>query len=153
MIGMSLSERLKKRNELFKSILIMIDGFSSKINYLMKPVDELIFDFKHDNSCENLTFIPLCADFLNQGSDFPDAWKKAIDKSELPLKNEERSKLQAFGLSIGKTDIEGQKSVFGMYREFFLTFSEKAEAEKEKYSSMAFITCFLCGCALFILLI
>lgn len=153
LLGITLSSRLKKRSEVFQSILIMIDSFSSKINYMMKPVDELIFDFQKEGRCDNLTFISLCAEFLDGGNDFPIAWIKAIDSSELPLKKDEISKLCSLGLSIGKSDVEGQNAVLKMYYAFFQSFSRKAEEEREKYSSMTFITCFLCGCALFILLI
>ena len=117
------------------------------------PLDELIYEISKDGEFSKLAYISACDRLLRQGYDFPCAWQNSIITSDLPLKNDEKEKLVSLGNSIGKTDSEGQKSILKIYYDMFLALSKKADEEKEKYSSTAFLTCFLFGCALFILTI
>lgn len=153
MTGLTLSVRLKKRCELFGNLLMLINDFSSEINYLAKPVDEIVIELRKSGKYERVSFISICVDLINSGHDFPEAWCFAIDRCNLPFKAEEKEKLKSLGLIIGRSDINGQNNALKMYYDFFVSFCKRAEEEKEKYFTMTFVTCFLCGCALFILMI
>lgn len=152
-IGVNFSSRLKKRCDLFKDIILMIENLSGEINYMSKPLDKIIHEISKNNASFNLPFIPLCNRFLQSGTDFPVAWEKSIEEAKLPLSSEERARLILFGKSIGKTDAENQKGIFNIYLSIFNSFNECAEKEKERLYTTSLTGCFLCGCALFILIL
>ncbi len=145
--------QFKNRINLLQGILLMIESFSSDINYLMKPTNEIVYELNRNTGLYNLPFISICSDLLMNGEDFPEAWSSAINSAKMPLKKSEKQKLISFGSCIGKTDPEGQKGVIKIYYDYFCDLDEKAKCEDNKYSSAAVTVCFLSGFALFILLL
>ncbi len=153
MIGVALSSELNKRCRIFKTILFMTEAFSSAISYYLEPINKIVHKLSKEKSYEQLDFLELCSDFLNEGIDFPLAWEKSVRSSKLPLKNNEKQELINFGCSLGKTEPSTQSKVLNMYNSIFAAFSKKADDEKEKYGTATTVLSFLLGSLLFILLL
>jgi len=131
----------------------MVEELSNGIFYLSLPLDEILVVINNRGSCKKLTFIALFNEFIDCGSDFPDAWKKSVYSCSLPLKREEKEKIISFGLSLGRSDSENQRSLLKLYSAQFNTYANEAYNLKKKYSLTSAFMGFLCGGAVFILLI
>lgn len=153
MIGAVLSSELHKRSSIFKAVMFMTESFSSGINYYLEPINRIVEKLNCDKTYEKLDFLILCGELLAEGYDFPRAWEESVKSSKLPLRKDEKQELINFGLSLGKTDLSSQNKILNMYNNIFLTFSKKADDEKNKYGTATIAVSFLLGSLLFILLL
>ncbi len=102
------------------------------------PVGELLVAIEN-GGCDNLTFIGKCRAAIEKGEPFNKAWSESIlgCKPLCGMLPDETAKLVSMGSDIGVTDIEGQLSCCGYYREIFsASLSEKDE--KRKRSAVMF---------------
>ena len=152
-MGISVSERFKKRYIFFSELLLMTEEIVNGICYLTMPLDEILISIEKDGLCKNLDFVDAFWESAKSGDDFPEAWKKSVHCCRGTLNKAESEKLISFGLSLGRSDCESQKSLLKLYISQFNTYAEEAYAMKKKYSFTSVITGLLCGSAVFILLI
>ena len=122
------------------------------MNTLMMPVSEVVYILNNESIYDELRFLKVCSFLLDDGLDFPDAWRQSVLSCKLRLKKEEINKLSVFSTCIGKTDTENQTRTICLFREYFIRQYEFAENERKKYTTPIIISGFLFGCALFILL-
>ena len=152
-MGISVSERFKKRSVFFSELLLMTEEIANGICYLSMPLDEILIGIEREGLCKNLDFICVFRKLDNSGVDFPEAWKKSVCYCRGTLNKAESEKLLSFGMSLGRSDCESQKNLLKLYISQFNTYAEEAYAMKKKYSFTSVITGLLCGSAVFILLI
>lgn len=152
-MGQTLNSYLKARVNYLEKTIMMIDFFEYRMNILMMPVHEVVYMLKCESIYSELTYLSSCADFIDRGYDFPEAWEKSIYESKAILKKEEKNKLMSFGKSIGKTDAESQHKTIELYRDYFIRQSEYAKEERKKYAVPIMTTCFMMGFAVLILII
>ena len=127
--GRMLASAASERVELIKEILLMLNIFETRLRYAGAPVSELLH-MAAQGGCSKLSFLEECRLLLADGEIFRDAWKKCIRKHTAfcRLLPEESEKLIVMGADIGTTDVEGQLSCCGYYKEIF----EACLIEKEE---------------------
>lgn len=126
-----------RRAELIRSILLMINIIETRLRFCAVPVTELLRLIEESECC--LPFITECRLAVESGEPFGTAWKNSISecRSFCRLIPDEAVKLAAMGSDIGVTDIEGQLSCCGYYREIFSAYLSERE-EKSRRSAKLF---------------
>ena len=116
----------------------MINIMETRLRFSSVPVKELLAEVEN-GGCEALTFISDCRVAVENGEPFSKAWRESIlgCRRFCGMLPDESAKLISMGSDIGVTDIEGQLSCCGYYREIFAaSLSEKDE--KRKHSAVMF---------------
>ena len=90
---------------------------------------------------------------VESGIDFPAAWSKAISENTPLLTVDERDKLLSFGLSLGTTDISGQRKLIKLFEGYFNSYLKNAEIRCEKFYRIYILLGTLAGFGMFILII
>lgn len=121
-----------------RSILQMINLIETRLHFCATPVSELLVMIE-DSGCKGLGFAHRCRISVENGESFFYAWEYSIknDRFLTKLMPDETQKLIDMGADIGVTDIEGQLSYCGYYRQIFEDFLAVNE-EKRKRSSKLF---------------
>lgn len=110
----------------------MINVMETRLRFSGVPVAELLLEVENAG-CNTLPFINKCRISVENGEAFNKAWRESIlgCVQLCRLLPEESGKLVSMGSDIGVTDIEGQLSCCGYYREIFsASLSEKDEKRK-----------------------
>lgn len=119
-------------------ILQMINVIETRLRFCATPVIELLAMIEASGgNCPD--FVRQCRKETENGAAFFSAWEKSVKNDRFLIKfmPEEAQKLVAMGADIGVTDIEGQLSCCGYYRQIFNGFLAVNE-EKSKRSSKLF---------------
>ncbi len=153
MMGLKVSEMLKKRYIIFEELLLMAQEISNGICYLNLPLVEILVGIERNGICKNLEFLTSFSKLTDSGKDFPDAWKHSLSSSKWPLKREETGKILSFGLSLGKSDSENHKGILKLYTAQIKQYADEAHEIRKKHSFTSVTVGLLCGGAVFILLI
>ena len=153
LIGIVLAARLKKRSEFFSSVLTFTKALEVEIEYSMSDLPSVIIKISEEEMCRDLSFLKSCARFLYEGDDFPLAWERAVTECTVYIKGDEKDKLMTMGLTLGTTNLDGQKKLIGMFTEYFNAYQSKARQLEEKYYRIYILTGILSGFGIFILLI
>lgn len=121
-----------------RSVLQMINVIETRLRFCATPVGELL-TLIDASECKGLDFVKNCKTALENGEAFFFAWEQSIknDRFLTKLMPEETQKLIDMGADIGVTDIEGQLSCCGYYRQIFADYL-LANEEKSKRSSKLF---------------
>ncbi len=121
-----------------RSILQMINLIETRLRFCATPVSELL-EMAEASNCKGLGFVRVCRISVENGEAFFSAWEHSIkeDRFLSKLMPDEAGKLVDMGADIGVTDIEGQLSCCGYYRQIFEDFLSVNE-EKRKRSSKLF---------------
>lgn len=119
--GMYFSSLEKQRVSTLRNIITMISVAETQLRYLRVPVAELMKNLSENNAVSELAFIKQCNEMLCMGFSFSSAWKGSIEanpqfKKLLP---ETYKNLFLLGGEIGSTDLEGQLSSLGYYKQIF----------------------------------
>lgn len=121
-----------------RSILQMINIIETRLRFCATPVIELLAIIEASGSnCPD--FVEHCRKATENGEAFFSAWENSVKNDRFLVKfmPDETQKLVAMGADIGVTDIEGQLSCCGYYRQIFSDFLAVNE-EKSKRSSKLF---------------
>lgn len=121
--------------------------------FLRLPVIDLLIKISAVKQYSSFDYIFKCIDYIKIGCDFPIAWKRAVENTELNYKIDEKSKLLLFGENFGQTDLNGQISHFDIYVSYFDEFINEAKQKVKKYAGLTPTLGFISGFMLFILLI
>ena len=124
-----------------------------EIKYMNLPLGDLLRNLNNSAQFSSIDYISFCLDNMNNGYDFPVAWKKAVTVSSLKYRSAEKDKLLLLGEQIGKSDLNGTLTVLSLYKAYFDEYEIKAKAEYNKYGNLSALSGFLGGCLLFILTI
>ncbi len=126
------SHRLTMRVRFLEQYLKWISQLETEIRYCAEGIPRLLN--KHGKEAEMLSFLKNCADQLQKGLPFPDAWKQAVQEisSDYGLKPDDLHLVLEFGNGLGASDIDGQTAHCRMHRELLQTHLENAREEKQK---------------------
>ncbi len=147
-----MSERLKKRTEQLRSLIVMLEETAALIRYRAERTDEIFRTLGAQNAFADFEFLKLLNEELERQLPFQEAWRGAAEKAPY-FSDEDRGVLRLIGERLGMTDAEGQLSMLAVSREF----AEKnlLEAEEAYRSKGALLkkTGLLCGAAAAILIL
>ncbi len=116
----------------------MINVMETRLRFSGMPVSELLLAIENAG-CNSLTFISDCRAAVMKGEPFNKAWRESIlgSRQFCRLLPEVTAKLVSMGSDIGVTDIEGQLSCCGYYKEIFTAILSEKD-EKRKRSAVMF---------------
>ncbi len=132
LIGIYFSGLLKRRVEIFRQTVIMLDKISNLIKYRSYNVFELCDEIKNDDMLYEMSFVSI---ERGDGIPFSELWNDSVQKWSVPIKNNERDIYSDLGKSLGTTDKEGQISSLLLFETEFekmLSSAEKEYSEKSK---------------------
>lgn len=127
-----------RRADLLGSIIRMIAVTETQLRYMNAPVCDLLKVLSENPSLSQLGFIKCARERVCFGEAFPDAWRESIEtETEMcrMLAGSVRH-LVALGADLGSTDLEGQLSCCGYYREIFRKELELQEEKSKRYSKL-----------------
>lgn len=151
--GIKISQRYRTRRDIFNQLIILTDNISNEIKYYMKPLNITITEIYSNGLCPDLEFLKELSAFLEEGLDFPVAWKKAVMNSYIPFNSSEKRKIISLGTCLGRSDSEIQHKILDSYRSYFSLEAQKATKCADKYAVTLMVSFILVGAAVFILLI
>lgn len=151
--GVTISLRLKKRALFLSETVMFISQVSMEIEFVSLPIFDILKKIADGRCCGCLDFIPLCIEGWERGEDFFCCWKSSVRNSCLPMKDEERKRLENLGSLLGTSDVNGQKNMLSLYKGYFSSYYEKAKNEYETYGKMCVTLSIVVGTGIFILLI
>ena len=145
--------RLKKRTSYLADIVAFFESFSVELEYSMSDLPVIVKRLSDSQMCGCVSFLKECAVLFENGTDFPVAWSQAVTGNTPLLNVKERDKLLNFGLTLGTTDISGQKKLIDLFRGYFDTFFRQAKSCEEKFYAIYILSGVLAGFGVFILII
>lgn len=131
----------------------MIEEMKILLQYLNMPLSEMFKSLDNKAHLKDLDFIGKCVSAMENGSDFPIAWKNSVFSTSVLYKTQEKERLLQLGLNLGAGDTESQLKILNVYSVYFQGFLEKAKQECKKNASTSAVLGFLSGFMIFILLI
>ncbi len=152
-LGLTYAHNLKARAELLEKTCVLIRQMIIETEYLSLPIYDLLCRLSQNPELSPLGYIKETWELVKGSEDFPVAWRKAVKKTALKYKSEEKEKLLLLGENIGKYDLEGQLSVLKVYSAYFDEYEKNAKTKLQKYGNMSALLGTLVGSMLFILLI
>lgn len=111
-----------------------------EISHYSLSFPSFIEKVEKEDSFKNLP-ISLCAEEIKRGVDFPDAWKKSVERKPPLLLREERKRLSEFGAILSSCNKDGVLKVLSFYEEIFKSSLIEAKNSKNKYAKL----CMVCG--------
>lgn len=137
-VGIYLSTLEKQRVGALKDILTMLSLAETQLRYLHITVAELMKNLSESAAVSGLKFISVCSEMLEEGASFSLAWKNSIEEDgELKkLLPETYKSLVLLGDEIGSTDLEGQLSSCGYYKQIFTAALSEREEKCRRSSKL-----------------
>ena len=145
--------KLKKRIVLLERTVLMIQEMRMQLEYLNLPVYELVNKIKSKGHLSELGFLYDCSELIEEGLDYPAAWKKSLENTVLYYTMTEKDKLLHLGLNLGTSNTENQINMLDMYSIYFNEYLSKAKVKEQKYASLTMTFAVLSGSIIFILII
>ncbi len=143
LIGISISEKLKKRMIELESINYLLEEISLLIKHRALTVFEIIDYLKSNEQIKELEFIN---NFIyKDNTPFYILWDKSIDNSNLSMKEYDLKLLKSFGKSLGTSNTDGQISIIQIFKQDFKNLYSNALKEYEKKSKLYRSLGILCG--------
>ena len=137
-IGIYFSTLEKQRVKILKDIITMLSLAETQLRYLHITVAELMKNLGESAAISDLKFIGRCSKMLENGAAFSIAWKNSIEEDgELKkLIPETYKSLVLLGDEIGSTDLEGQLSSCGYYKQMFTAALTECEEKCKRNSKL-----------------
>lgn len=152
-VGAAYSIKLKKRVILIEKTLVFFEEVKILLEFLNMPIYEMLNEINKKTYLKDLNFIALCCEKMKNATDFPLAWKEAVEDTSLLYKTAEREKLLQLGENLGKSSKENQLIILNLHTLYFQEYLENAKNTSKRYGNMATAIGVLSGCMVFILLI
>lgn len=130
-IGMTISQKYKKRELELKEIKTALNMFKSKIKYTYDPIPDTFMEISENFSC-NISNIFKAASIKMKEESAGEAWNNAINTTYTNMNNEDKNVLKSLSKMLGKTDLEGQLKEIELTDNFLNYQIEKAEIERQK---------------------
>lgn len=151
-IGILLSKKYINRVKNLKEMKVILNQFETKIKYTYDTIPE-IFKELSKNANKEVSNIFLEASNKMKSKEAGQAWKEAIESSNIELNKEDKNILKGLSKLLGKTNLEGQISEIELTNTFLDKQIEIAEKEKTKNEKL-YKTLGICvGLAIVIILI
>ena len=131
--------KLKRRSDSLSSILSALSMMKSEICDRLTPLPELVEMLREDGQYPaSALFTNVYSNMAQLGStQFSTIWSRAVNKTpELMLNDRERTVLSELGKSLGKYNIEEQRSAILYAADRFSDYLKKAEASCAESSKM-----------------
>lgn len=125
-----LSQKLLYRVKSLELLIAFLKALSDELRYTLAPIDELFISLGEREEFSRVDFMFNTLDSMNNGEDFPTAFKTNIENSSLELDVEDKRIFKNLGDLLGATDLNGQLHGIG-YIETLL--SEQLNIAKLKY--------------------
>ena len=134
MIGLYLSDRLKKRTKELETCLIFIDKLKTSLRYRVMSTNDLIRSSAETETLSCLSCIATASDLLKSGMSFPLAWKKAVESfsKDSTMIKEDLEILASLAEIVGTRDLEGQINALEMIESQFRHQLDQARLAHEK---------------------
>lgn len=152
-VGVISSTKLKTHITILEKTLIMLEEMKIQLNYLNVPIFDLLTNLSEKEYLKGLFYLKECHSDLEQGIDFPRAWKNSIENASHLYKTDEKERLLQLGCNLGASSTENQLNILDLQIVYFTEFLENAKNQSEKYGSTITALGVLSGCMVFILVI
>lgn len=152
-IGIISAEWLLKHEKTLEALLLFFEKTELEISHYSLSFPALIEEASKESSTRMLIFIPLCADKIKAGIDFPKAWRQSIEQKPLPLLKKEKEMLLDFGTLFSSCDKEGVIKMLGFYKKSFEVSLNAAMGARKKYAKLCVFSGLFVGGIIFITLI
>ncbi len=140
-VGMMFAERFSRREKGIECLLALFKKMEIEISHYSLSFPDFIEKTAKENSLKNPRFLPLCAEKIKAGTDFPIAWKESIEEKPPLLLREEKERLFEFAAVLSSCDKDGVLKVLSFYEETFKNSLTEAKSAKNKYAKL----CVACG--------
>ena len=153
--GQYIAFALNTRVRLLEKIQLMLTTAENSLNFLQSPCEKLIKDLSENTELNELKFIGNCFLKMQNGSDFPNAWRASLNEKRCVrfLKDGDKAVLVSFGEMFGTTDVAGQISNCRIHSELIKDRLEEARAVRERYASLSCGMGIVCGIGVIIMMI
>lgn len=135
-IGYNQSLKLMKQVKLLREIEKMFVYIKNNISYVAKPLKEIFYELAHSKEFKELDFIETCNDNLKNGEKFELAFVSGVQKSELPLRQEDKELLISFGSQLGSSDIDGEMNKLAFYQDKLKILQKEATEKRDKLAKL-----------------
>ncbi len=112
--GTAMSSSLTEHEKRLKLIVLLLNRFSTLINFQALHTGEILENVADDRTFEKLNFIKTAYMLYEKGEKFRDAWEIAI-KNDINLAEGEKNELLSVGVALGKSNIKGQLSMLEIH--------------------------------------
>lgn len=144
-IGLFFSFKLKEREKIMSSTLLLTKELSVQIRYTNAEIGEILSRAAAKAEYKDLCFIEECIK-LNENDNFHLLWREGVKKQPF-LTEKDRELLNSLGESLGQTDTEGQLSFLEMYQELIKKRLDQAAKDYTDKGKMYRSVGLLCGLA------
>ena len=151
--GLYTATRLKKRTEFLGEILNFLKALAVEIEFSLSDLPSILKKVSASDMCSKLLFLKQCVMLIKDNVDLPVAWSASIEEKTPLLNKEEKDKLNTLGLSLGTTDLTGQKKIIELFSEYFTSFYVQAKNKEDKLYGIYILIGTLSGFGLFIMII
>lgn len=134
LIGIVGSEKLRNRVKELNLINYMLEEIAILIRYKAMTVYEIVETLTQNQIFNKLTFL----NNFNSNLQIPfkSTWNKNIDDMPTSLIESDVKLLKSFGASLGTSDIDGQLSTIGVFKESFFKLEKDATVIYDKKSKL-----------------
>lgn len=150
--GFKIAFRLRKREKILEETVFFLKSLTLDFKYSSLTLKEIIEKYALSGSLKSLVFISDVNKDLNNGIDFPLAWKEKVSAFK-NLRECEKEKLISLGELLGTSSVETQISLIEYYKKVFEDYYDKSRNENEKYFETSILVFTFIGVGLFIILI
>ncbi len=152
-LGVGYAHRLKNRILLLEKTKLMINKIKVRTEFLKSSASDILHSLCSAAQLSELDYIEHTFSLIREGEDFPVAWSKALNSTNLDYLTDEKNVLLQLGENFGTSDIKNQVSMLEACEEAFSEFINTAKNKYSKQAKTATFSAMLVGCMLFILLI
>lgn len=135
-IGMLISDKYTDRVDELKDIKSALNIFETKIRYTYETIPEAFAEISKQFDGKKVGKLFKTAVEELKENTAGQAWKCAIEKTNLNINMEDKNAVEDLSKTLGNTDLQGQISQIELTQNFLSTQIEKAEAEKSKNAKM-----------------
>lgn len=150
-VGILISKKYVNREKELKECKSFLNLLKTKIRFTYEPLGEILNEISNNFSLNVSNLLKNASNNMklhNAGN----AWKMAIEDSNMNIIEEDKEVLFTLGKLLGKTDLEGQVSQIEQTTEFLDMQIEKAEKERLKNEKLYKTLGMVIGAGLVILL-
>lgn len=152
-VGIISAEWFLRHEKALEALLWFFEKTELEVSHYSLSFPVLIEEASKESSARVLGFIPLCADKIKSGVDFPKAWKQSIEQKPPPLLKKEMEMLSDFGTLFSSCDKEGVLKLLDFYKKSFEVSFAEAKGARKKYAKICVFSGLFVGGIIFITLI
>jgi stage III sporulation protein AB len=131
-IGFSAAAGLRAHVNCLRVLAIALEQMERELKFRLTPLPALFHKLARSSGAPVDYFFALCEKGFNRLDDQPlnIIWREALEKSKLPLEQDEEFTLTELGSVLGQYDTDGQRAALFEARERLAFFLKRAEDER-----------------------